>query len=109
MLICDDNITPGLPYFKMLQNNEYADLFWASCGGGGGNFAVVTEFEFNPVKVCQPVDDSETCTVLKLHLELPATVETITYYQEWSLNISTRITVSVQYYVLKQLDIILDF
>ena len=79
------------------QENEYADLFWASCGGGGGNFAVVTEFEFNPVKVCQPIendDNSKTCTVQKLHLELPATVEAIRYYQEWSLQISTRTTVS---------------
>lgn len=25
--------------------NEYSDLFWATCGGGGGNFAVITEFE----------------------------------------------------------------
>lgn len=24
------------------KDNEYKDLFWASCGGGGGNFGVVT-------------------------------------------------------------------
>ena len=32
--------------------NEYSDLFWASCGGGGGNFAVVTEFVFKPLQIC---------------------------------------------------------
>lgn len=24
------------------QDNEYKDLFWATCGGGGGNFGVIT-------------------------------------------------------------------
>lgn len=24
------------------KDNEYSDLFWASCGGGGGNFGIVT-------------------------------------------------------------------
>lgn len=77
---------------NVTQDNEYADLFWASCGGGGGNFAVVTEFEFRPVQVCQWDKDTDKCTVLKLYLELPATVETVIYYQEWSVNVSTRIT-----------------
>ncbi len=27
---------------QITKDNEYKDLFWASCGGGGGNFGVVT-------------------------------------------------------------------
>lgn len=27
------------------KDNEYSDLFWATCGGGGGNFGVVTQLE----------------------------------------------------------------
>ena len=90
------NCQLGLTTFSLLraQDNEYSDLFWASCGGGGGNFAVVTEFEFNPVQVCQYDTDSKSCTVLKLHLELPATAKIVMHYQKWSMKMSTRITVS---------------
>jgi len=84
--------TPEGNIVTVTKDNEYADLFWASCGGGGGNFAVVTEFQFNPIQACQWDDDTETCTVLKLHLELIATVETVMHYQEWSIKMSTRIT-----------------
>lgn len=76
------------------QDNEYADLFWASCGGGGGNFAFVTELTFRPVQVCQWKEKTDDCTVLKLYIEVPATPENVMFYQEWSVGVSTRITVS---------------
>ena len=34
-----DNVTANDP--------NYHDLFWGVCGGGGGNFGIVTEFNFN--------------------------------------------------------------
>lgn len=30
---------------RATKDNEHQDLFWASCGGGGGNFGVVTSME----------------------------------------------------------------
>jgi FAD/FMN-containing dehydrogenase len=33
------------------ENNKYADLFWASCGGGGGNFGVVVSWTLKMMKV----------------------------------------------------------
>lgn len=32
-----------------------ADLFWAVCGGGGGNFGVITEFVFKPGPLTTPI------------------------------------------------------
>lgn len=38
---------------NVTKDNEYKDLFWASCGGGGGNFGVVTSMVIN----LYPADD----------------------------------------------------
>jgi len=35
------------------KDNEYKDLFWASCGGGGGNFGVVTSLTLKVYRVTQ--------------------------------------------------------
>lgn len=37
---------------QVTKDNEYKDLFWACCGGGGGNFGVVTSLVLNifPIK-----------------------------------------------------------
>ncbi len=40
MVDANGRIIPASP-------TKNADLFWASCGGGGGNFGVVTSFTFN--------------------------------------------------------------
>jgi hypothetical protein len=36
---------------KATPSGDAKDLFWASCGGGGGNFGIVTEFTLNTVPV----------------------------------------------------------
>ena len=54
-LACDQLVSLTMVNFKgeVLQasakDNPY--LFWASCGGGGGNFGIVTEFKLNTVPV----------------------------------------------------------
>ena len=35
--------------------HEHADLYWASRGGGGGNFGIATWFQFNTVPAPEPV------------------------------------------------------
>ncbi|HET8774641.1 MAG TPA: FAD-dependent oxidoreductase [Thermoanaerobaculia bacterium] len=35
--------------------DKNADLFWAVCGGGGGNFGVITEFLFRPGRLTTPI------------------------------------------------------
>jgi hypothetical protein len=36
-------------------NDPHAKLFWAVCGGGGGNFGIVTEFVFQPGTLESPI------------------------------------------------------
>ena len=35
--------------------DPHSDLFWAVCGGGGGNFGVITEFLFKPGPLTTPI------------------------------------------------------
>jgi hypothetical protein len=35
--------------------DPHSDLFWAVCGGGGGNFGVITEFLFKPGPLSTPI------------------------------------------------------
>jgi FAD/FMN-containing dehydrogenase len=67
VVTADGNIVTASP-------NENADLFWA-IRGGGGNFGIVTEFEFR----LAPVKD-----VLAGMILLPATREAVRGYLEYS-------------------------
>ncbi|MFT5223918.1 MAG: FAD/FMN-containing dehydrogenase, partial [Glaciecola sp.] len=61
--------------FVTADENEHADLFWA-LRGGGGNFGVVTEMEFD----LHPVD---TIYGGPMFFELDVAEELFTVYREW--------------------------
>lgn len=57
-LTCDNLISVDIvdakgKVLRATKDNEYKDLFWATCGGGGGNFGVIASME---IKV-HPVTD----------------------------------------------------
>jgi hypothetical protein len=54
------------------------DLFWACCGGGGGNFGIVTEME---MRVRKPF--SEKMLVGQIRYPLEHAEEVLGYYNEW--------------------------
>ena len=75
-----------------VSSNENEDLFWASCGGGGGNFGIVTEFVFRPA-VLSPVY-TEFVYLLPF---VPSYVgPIIEYYQKWSLRLDNRATANLE-------------
>lgn len=59
-------------------STEDTDLFWACCGGGGGNFGIVTEME---MRVRKPF--SEKMLVGQIRYPLEHTEEVLGYYNEW--------------------------
>ena len=69
---------------------ENADLLWASRGGGGGNFAVVTEFTFRTFAV--------PGIVTKVQAPLPLTLETLRAYLHWSPLMDPRVTLNLAVY-----------
>ena len=57
----------GVPH-EATRRNDPDGLLWATCGGGGGNFGVVTEFEFELVPITE--------LVTTFHYGWPASDET---------------------------------
>jgi len=83
---------------KVKKNGKHKDLFWAACGGGGGNFAVVTEMKYSMMPVCPYYPDFSTTTygecngVTKLEYYVPINRDLLDFYQDWSFKMDTRIT-----------------
>lgn len=44
----------------------HSDLFWASCGGGGGTFGVATEFT---LKLTELPNNSSAVTVIEVSMQ----------------------------------------
>jgi hypothetical protein len=85
MVLLDGSVVDASP-------TENEDLFWASCGGGGGNFGIVTEFVFRPT-VLSPVY-TEFVYLLPF---VPSYVgPIIEYYQDWSLRLDSRATANLE-------------
>ncbi|SDG74815.1 FAD/FMN-containing dehydrogenase [Dyadobacter soli] len=59
-------------------SKDDVDLFWACCGGGGGNFGIVTEME---MRVRKPF--SEKMLVGQIRYPLEHAEDVLGYYNEW--------------------------
>lgn len=71
------------------RTDHHADLLWASCGGGGGTFAVVTRFDFQTTTL--PNDGRVTYIQLKSEVGVAATVQAALDFQAALPTIDTRL------------------
>lgn len=63
----------------------YPDLFWASCGGGGGNYGIVVNFTFK----VYPVGD---VSIFEITCDLKYIEKTLQLWQEWAPGTDSRLT-----------------
>lgn len=91
-LLCDQviNLTMVLPDGKIItaSKNENPDIFWASCGGGGGNVGIVTEFTMKTMKV------PEVST--RIDFAANYTVDAVDFYQQISTKLSDKVTLNLE-------------
>eukprot|EP00889_Picochlorum_renovo_P002297 jgi/Picre1/29327/NNA_004717.t1 len=74
------------------SKEENSDLFWSSCGGGGGNYGIVTEFVFRPSNV----DSDYTEFVYLMPLVKEYATPVVDYYQDWSMVMDNRATANLE-------------
>jgi FAD/FMN-containing dehydrogenase len=67
---------------------QNTDLFWALRGGGGGNFGIVTQFQFRPATIPQMTNFSLTWDWDQIHQVQPA-------WQEWTIGGSRDVSASL--------------
>lgn len=71
---------------------ENEDFFWASCGGGGGNFGIVTEFTVRTYDTSQNVTQFHYSFTFKK----PRAIRFLNFYQDWSLQMDPKATVNLE-------------
>eukprot|EP01040_Poterioochromonas_malhamensis_P004045 gene4045-4329_t len=76
-------------------NNSYSDLYFASCGGGGGSFFVATQFEFRTMNV------SENVTMFHYYIPISSSnwntaTTSILKYQNLSYAFDPRATLNLE-------------
>jgi hypothetical protein len=91
-LLCDQLVS-----LKMITTNgksivvsrdQNSDVFWASCGGGGGNVAIVTELTYKTLAV--------PSKVTMINYWQKQSVEVIDFYQNLSTKLSSNVTLNLE-------------
>jgi len=62
-----------------VTNSSESDLFWASCGGGGGQFGIITQISFTAFYVPSP-----TVVHLNFRYDIDQFVPLFEWYQEYA-------------------------
>lgn len=92
-LLCDQLISVRMALLsgeivEATATNEHSEIFWASCGGGGGNVGIATEFTMKTIKTPK--------RVTRVHVLANQTVENISFYQKLSMGLSDKITLNLE-------------
>jgi FAD/FMN-containing dehydrogenase len=74
--------------------NHNPDLFWASCGGGGGNFGVMTSFTFEAFPVSE-------VAIFNIVWDWTESMEVIKAWQEWAPFVDDRLTSIIRLFTPK--------
>ncbi|PEP48308.1 FAD-binding oxidoreductase [Bacillus pseudomycoides] len=75
--------------FIRASERENADLFWACCGGGGGNFGIVTSLTFR-------VHPIQNVSIFSLTWEWKDFITAFQAWQNWAPYIDERLTSSIE-------------
>jgi FAD/FMN-containing dehydrogenase len=86
---------------KIIHADPYnnADLFWASCGGGGGNFGIVTSFTFH----VHPISD---VSIFEITWKWDEILEVVDTWQQWAPFTDDRLTSTLKLFTREKEKII---
>jgi hypothetical protein len=92
-LLCDQLISVRMALLsgeivEATATNEHSEIFWASCGGGGGNVGIATEFTMKTIQTPK--------RVTRVNVLAYQTVENISFYQKVSMGLSDKITLNLE-------------